>query len=73
MKHIDAAPNKIWINTDTLNGYYMSNHPSCGEEYIRKNALLKWVEGKMTIEGTTEGFIGGYNTALKDVIDKIKS
>lgn len=38
------APDKIWINTDTLNGYYMSNHPLCGEEYIRKDALLEWAK-----------------------------
>lgn len=36
------APDKIWINTDTLNGYHISNHPLYGEEYIRKNALLEW-------------------------------
>ena len=35
------APDKIWIDTNTLNGYYMSNHPPCGEEYIRKDALLE--------------------------------
>ena len=38
-------------------------------EYIRKDALLEWLNGKMTIEGATEGFIGGYDAALKDVID----
>lgn len=41
------------------------------EEYIRKDALLKWLEGKMTIEGATEGIVGGYDLALKDVIDKL--
>ena len=43
------------------------------EEYIRKDTLLKWIDEKMTIEGATEGFIGGYDSALKDVIDKINS
>lgn len=42
-------------------------------EYIRKDILLKWLDGKMTIEGATEGFVGGYDAALKDVIDKINS
>lgn len=42
-------------------------------EYIRKDALLKWLEGKMTIEGATEGFVGGYDFALKDVINKLNS
>lgn len=41
--------------------------------YIRKDALLKWLEGKMTIEGATEGIVGGYDFALKDVIKHIES
>lgn len=67
------APDKIWINTDTLNGYHMSNHPLYGEEYLRKDALMEWLEGRMTMEGATEGFVGGYDFALKDVINKINS
>lgn len=38
-----------------------------------KDALLEWLDGKLTIEGATEGFVGGYDSALKDVIDKINS
>ena len=41
-------------------------------EYIRKDALLEWLDGKMTIEGATEGFVGGYDSALKDVINHIR-
>ena len=41
--------------------------------YIRKDALLKWIEGKMTIEEETEGYIGGYDAAMKEVVDKINS
>lgn len=40
-------------------------------EYIRKDALLEWLDGKLTIEGATEGYVGGYDSALKDVIDKL--
>ena len=36
------APDKIWVYTDTLSGYYMSNHPPYGEEYISKDALLDY-------------------------------
>ena len=43
------------------------------EEYIRKDALMEWLEGKMTVEGATEGIVGGYDLALKDVIKHIKS
>lgn len=42
-------------------------------EYLRKDALLEWLDGKLTIEGATEGYVGGYDTALKDVIKHIKS
>lgn len=38
-----------------------------------KDALLEWLDGKLTIEGATEGFIGGYDSALQDVIDKLNS
>lgn len=40
-------------------------------EYVRKDALMKWLEGRMTKEGATEGFVGGYDFALKDVINKL--
>ncbi len=38
---------------------------------LQKDALLEWLDGKMTIEGATEGFVGGYDSALKDVIEYI--
>lgn len=41
--------------------------------YIRKDALLEWLDGKLTIEGATEGYVGGYDSALKDVINKLNS
>lgn len=42
-------------------------------EYIRKDAILEWLDGKMTIEEETEGYIGGYDAALKEVVNKINS
>ena len=62
------APDKIWINTDTLNGYYMSNHPSCGEEYIRKDALMEWAKGQIW-----EYPEGNFERGIGDVIEKINS
>ena len=38
---------------------------------LQKDALMEWLDGKMTIEGATEGFVGGYDSALKDVIEHI--
>lgn len=74
------APDKIYVQRysyGALVGGY-SDKPkemADGENitYIRKDALIEWLDGKMTIEGATEGFVGGYDTALKDVIDKINS
>ena len=42
-------------------------------EYIRKDALLEWLKGQMTEEETEEGVILGYNIALKELINHIKS
>lgn len=74
------APEKLYIgrrNYGPLIGGWKSQPFSSKEvesiEYIRKDALLEWLDGKMTIEGATEGFVGGYDTALKDVIDKLNS
>ena len=51
------TPDKIWIDTNTLNGYYMSNHPPCGEEYIRKDTLIEWAkEGKEHYKKLMEDF-----------------
>lgn len=72
------APDKIYIQTNA--GEAFSSKWTTipfrdfeNTEYIRKDALIKWLDGKMTIEGATEGFVGGYDRALKDVIDKLNS
>ena len=68
------VPDKIYVGIQDLGtGYtYALSLDNNGEqEYIRKDALLEWLDGKMTIEGATEGFVGGYDTALKEVIDHI--
>ena len=43
------------------------------EEFVRKEALLKWAKENITTEGATEGFVGGYDKALKDLIKKLQS
>lgn len=69
------APDKIYVHTGAHLGMLtLTTIPvdAPGEqEYIRKDALLEWLDGKMTIEGATEGFVGGYDSALKDVIEHI--
>lgn len=70
-------PDKIYVHVGPhlglLNTTIIKTDAPGEEEYIRKDALIKWLDGKMTIEGATEGFIGGYDTALKDIINKINS
>lgn len=70
-------PDKIFIteyNANVETGYFSRNKDDVfTQEYIRKDALMEWLDGKMTIEGATEGFVGGYDLALKDVINKLNS
>ena len=70
------APNKLYIS-QLIYGTWQYQTPDPDDEtqveYIRKDALLKWLEGKMTVEGATEGIVGGYDFALKDVIKHIES
>ena len=42
------------------------------EEYIRKDALLEWLESKV-YEHNEDRFDDGFNAALGQVIDKINS
>ena len=67
------APDKIYCGNNGHGNLSYSTekiYPSM-KEYIRKDALLEWLDGEMTIEGATEGFVGGYDSALKDVIGHI--
>lgn len=68
------APDKIYVDKfgQSINGY-IPEGCSLVTEYIRKDALLEWLDGKLTIEGATEGYVGGYDSALKDVINKLNS
>lgn len=75
------APDKIYFPAEGLPSYIdwdgspirtkqVEDSDVC---YIRKDALIEWLEGMMTKEGATEGFVGGYDFALKDVINKLNS
>lgn len=65
------APDKIWINTDTLNGYHMSNHPLYGEEYLRKDALMEWANKMLQDTADRLDFHG--NQAFAQLFDKLNS
>lgn len=60
---IDCVPQIDWLNA----------HHFDYRGLIEKGLALEAKEGKMTIEGATEGIVGGYDFALKDVINKLNS
>lgn len=72
---LNMAPDKIYVEIRDLGTGYMTDvslSPGNGyPEYIRKDALLEWLEGMMAIEWATEDFADGYDSALKDVIEHI--
>lgn len=71
---IDRPAEKVLYNPELVGVAWSKKDKSCEHiEYIRKDALMEWLEGKMTVEGATEGFVGGYDFALKDVINKLNS
>ena len=75
------APDKIYYDKLCINpsgyeegrAYELNPDPLPCVEYIRKDALMEWLDGKMTIEDETDGLIDGYNCAMKEVLNKINS
>ncbi len=70
------APDKIYLVETTRIIDEWRRKPSQyakNIEYINKEAMLKWAEGKMTVEGATEGIVGGYDLAMKDLIEHLNS
>ena len=58
-----SVPDKIYTNSSNGEAF----------EYIRKDLLLEWAEGKMTVEGATDGIVGGYDFAMKELVEYLKS
>lgn len=69
------APDKIYIPNciDTVSKAILTTTAKPDDvEYIRKNALLEWLESKV-YEHNEDKFDDGFNTALGQVIDKINT
>lgn len=67
-------PDKIYLNKRHPEPYWFKDKQVDSDiEYIYKDTLIEWLERKMTKEKATEGFVGGYDFALKCVINKINS
>lgn len=62
------APDKIYIDIDTfgfIHGYNAEAHPPACQEYIRKDALLEWLEDMRFMANSER--VGAY----QNVIDKL--
>ena len=72
------APDQIVLVALNENRYedaeWMENSPADthNTEYIRKNAILEWLES-MVYQHNEDRFDDGFNTAIGQVIDKINS
>jgi len=69
------APNKIYIQPNAHDKWWDGNKPNDNfQEYIRKDALLKWLNGRIK-EGYEANLMTNQitNLAYKDVIDKLNS
>lgn len=76
-----TAPDKIYLekslsNPDRLHSqWYPNDVIGGGIEYIRKDALMEWAKEHYTSMDITKRDMwdGGYNCAMKQLIDKINS
>ena len=59
------APDKVYCP-------YMDGEKMIDVEYIRKDALLEWLESKV-YQHNEDKFDDGFNTALGQVIDKLNN
>lgn len=62
-------PDKIYVKKEKNNVVYSLSvqYDNGGEEYICKNALMEWLEGKVNLS------YGVATDAFVEVIDKLKS
>lgn len=70
-------PDKIYIHTRTepycsITWSEVKEKNCTNEEYIRKEALIEWLESKV-YEHNEDRFDDGFNAALGQVIDKLNS
>lgn len=70
------APDKIYINPISLEGYFKDNHPDGCKEYVSKDALFEWASqrktgAELTIPDSNELY--GYMNAIKALLTKLES
>ena len=65
-------PDTIYVSRPVYNQCGLIISEDKPVKYIRKDALLEWLEGKV-YEHNEDKFDDGFNTALGQVIDKINT
>lgn len=64
------APDKLYIEIDNKAHVYFGLQPESAVEYIRKDALIEWLENKIKI--SDGGFVNGLVClAYKDIIEHL--
>jgi len=68
------APDKVYVKKERDNVTFSLSvqYDNGGDVFIRKDALVKWLESKV-YEHNEDRFDDGFNAALGQVIDKLNS
>lgn len=69
------APNKLFIKPEKIKVEMIPGGelPNVGIQYIRKDLLLEWAEGKKKYYLDRQEYDCGWNDLLDEVIDKLNS
>lgn len=66
-------PNKIYIDEDLIFYYSLTDRHVGDLEYIRKDALLAFLNERRKGLPSGESFVAGERKMLKEIIDKLNS
>ena len=68
------APDKIYIQPNARDGWFEGEKPcDIFEEYIRKDALLAFLNERRKGLSSGDSFVAGERKMLKEIIEKIES
>ena len=67
------APDKIYVSRPIYNQCGLVISEDKPVEYLRKDTLMKWLEGKKKHYMDRQEYDCGWNDLLDDIIDKLNS
>lgn len=71
---IDRPEERVEYNPELVGVAWLKKDKSCEHhEYIRKDALMEWLEGKKKHYMDRQEYDCGWNDLLDELIDKINS